>query len=75
MLTKQDCVNIGRAIAEALYAEKDSYSQCLPSVVYPLNGMTIRALGNIWHGVFTAKQRAHFDYNYENFSKLVDFNK
>lgn len=74
MLTKQDCINVSKAIADACAFEKKNF-HWQNDHKYALNGMMIRALGNLWHNVFTSKQREYFGYDYEKFSKsVVDFN-
>ncbi len=70
MLTKQDCIEVGKAITSACKSEKNNY-HWQPEFNYALNGMRIRALNNLWFDVFSAKQREYFGYDYENFSNAV----
>jgi hypothetical protein len=70
MLTKQDCIEVGKAITSACTSEKDNFHWKV-EFVYALNGMQIRALNNLWFDVFSAKQREYFGYDYENFSNAV----
>lgn len=66
MITKENALQIGKAIVKAATAEKDDCWND-PQACYVINGSLHRALDNIWYDVLPEKTKAGFDYDNQKF--------
>ena len=69
MITKSDAIKIAKAIVAGANREKNKYAEA--GVRFHVNGALVYALDNLWYDVFSAKLREAFDFDRENFYKVV----
>lgn len=67
MITKNDAINIGKAIVQACEREKRQN----PSSSYNVNGVCGYALDNLWYDVLPNKTKEKFNYSNAEFFNAV----
>ena len=70
MITKQDAINIGKAIVAGADREKENYKG-EARISFHVNGALIYALDNLWYSVFSNKLKEAFDFDKNNFYNVV----
>lgn len=66
MITKENALQLGKAIVQAALSEKDNHWN-EAHTCYAINGCLHRALNNIWYDVLPDKTKAGFDYDNQKF--------
>jgi len=66
MITKENALQIGKAMVKAAIAEKDNHWN-EASTSYAINGSLHRALNNLWYDVLPDKTKQAFDYDNQEF--------
>jgi hypothetical protein len=70
MITKQDALNIGKAIVAGAAREKEQYNG-VSSIRFHVDGALIYALDNLWYTVFSNKLKEAFNFDKSNFYNAV----
>jgi hypothetical protein len=71
MITKQDALQIAKAILQAKAREENTFKTFSQYAVEATNSVTYNSLQNLWYDVFSSKLKEKFNYSCEEFVQEV----